>query len=121
MARRLAEAGVSDAVVAPADREGPLIELGAVPRAVVLRLYPPPPVERHQNAEMPAPWLDEAWAWVSEGLDGDSLDDDSEVMAQISLVEFRLAAAEAPAFLRQAHRARAQRAMVVTGDLERCL
>jgi hypothetical protein len=113
VARRLAEAGVSDAVVAPADREGPLIQLSLVPRAVVLRLYPPPPVERHTDAEMPLPWLDEAWSWVSEGLDADS-----DVMAKISLVEFRLAAAEAPAFLYQSHRARAQSAMVVSGDLE---
>lgn len=114
VARHLAEAGVRDAVIAPADREGPLTGLRGVPRAVVLRLYPSPThVER---AEMPALWLEEAWAWVSEGLDGDR-----HVMAQISLVEFRLDPAEAPAFLDQARRSRSDGATVVTGDLEGCL
>lgn len=80
VSRRLTEAGVRDALVAWCSDHGPiaqtLYEEGR--RAVVLRLYaPPPPLvplgQRQAFARAPAIWYEEAVAWVRGALGEDEL------------------------------------------------
>jgi hypothetical protein len=116
VARHLEAEGVDDALLALAgDEEGPLLSLGQVPRAAVLRLYPPPPlVQRFQRerAELPTEWVDRAWAWA-----GRDLGQEDSVLARMGLVDFELAASQARAFLDQGHRALVHNCLVVSGEL----
>lgn len=116
VARHLQAAGVADAVITAPKGEGPLAALETLPRAVVLRLYPPPPpVERlqRQRSHIPAEWLDPACAWFR----GD-IEDDHEVMGAVGVMEFPLAAAEATRFLHQCREARPLTSLLVAGSIE---
>ena len=112
VARHLAEAGVEEAVVAAPAEGGPLDEPHKIPRAAVLRLFPPPPHDRSAGVEIPAPWLDEAVAWVGEGVD-----DDGELWAAVEGMQFPLAASGASAFLAECRAARTWVSKLVSGDL----
>lgn len=124
--RHLVAAGVTEAVIT-SPRPGPLFGgregLRHVPRAVVLRLYPPQPTppavgERRAAPKVlpPKSWVDEAVAWVRDGLG-----DDAELLAAIEVVEFPLAVDQVRGFFDQAARSEASWAVVVAGEMDRRL
>lgn len=90
--RHLAARGVADAVVdCPAIADAPFDLLARTPKAVTLRLYPPPPGSRRGSGArraMPENWLDAATAWVRDGMS-----DDAELWVNATL-RYRVAAAD---------------------------
>jgi hypothetical protein len=98
VADRLAEAGVSQALVTVPPLGGPLDALDAAPGCVVLRLFPAP----DGNVSIPPDWLDVAVEWVV----GD-LDDADPVAARILSVEHTVAARDVADVLHDCGLARA--------------
>lgn len=103
LVRHLEEAGLTDAVLAPARRGGPLVGqegdrgLAGASRSVMMRLHPPPPpIEVGPLSRMacvPEPWIDAAQAWI------DSRGNSGDLMALAGLFEFPLPAESARSFL----------------------
>lgn len=116
VARHLAEAGVDAAVIASPRPGGPLLDKGRflphLPRAVVLRLFPPPPTARFSFPLPPAHWLEEAAAWL-----GADVRPGEEVMAKVRSMQFGLSSDACLGFLEECYRARTS-AVVVSGDLK---
>lgn len=118
IARLLEQEGVSDAVIAsPPPFAGPLLPgLNEVARAVVLRLYPPPPPATwppSETSRLPEGWLAAASSWVSDGLDGAE-----QLLGAIEMIDFSLSARDAHRFLEQARTAGAATSLLVAGDLD---
>lgn len=101
VAARLVEAGVTEAVLA-SPKGGPLSDYGAFPRsprAVVLRLYPPPPpVQRYQRArgKIPDAWLEEVDVWLAPAVAGEG-----QVWGSVHAVDFPLPAGQVRGFFEQ--------------------
>jgi hypothetical protein len=108
VARRLEEAGVTQATVAAPEPGGLLDDLDLCPNAVVLRLFPRP---AGAAGTLPASWIDIACEWVL----GD-LGPSDTVPLRLLGVEFDVAVADAPAVVHQASLAGAW-CDVVNGDL----
>lgn len=122
LVRHLEEAGLTDAVVAPARIGGPLLGQGDeggldhVKKSVILRLYPPPPPADERGpiswiADVPKEWVDETWSWIQNGAGLEP----GEVMAAAGMVEFPLPANGAREFMLQGNERRT-RSMVAAGD-----
>ena len=82
-------------------------------RAVSLRLYPPPSLQR--RVELPQEWLEAGWAWAGEGLEPQ---DEVSAALSLMLMEFPLRAGDVLAFWERCRRAQADTATVVVGDLK---
>ena len=98
IARRLEEAGVTSAVLALPKRSETLDQLPRMPRAVVLRLYTPPPLNwigGLLDRRIPRRWLEEGCTWLTTGLA-----EDHELWAQLWQMEFSVRASEASQFVR---------------------
>ena len=108
LARRLEEAGVTQATVEAPEPGGLLDDLDICPNAVVLRLFPRP---AGAAGSLPASWIDIACEWVL----GDLAPTDA-VPLRLLGVEFDVAVADAPAIVHQASLAGAW-CDVVNGDL----
>ncbi len=113
IARHLAEAGVGEARIVSPPEGGPLDVLGKLPRAVVLRLFAQPSASLRRPPAVPASWLEEAEAWVSEGLDSDD-----ELWAAVVSVQFPLGLSDVRPFLDGCAETRAGLATLVAGDLK---
>jgi hypothetical protein len=118
IASALERAGVCDALIAatPAG-DGPLARtIYRVPRAAVLRLFPPPPPARRLPILSPPladGWLAEACAWVGAGLDADE-----ELGALLDAqIEFSLRMGDALGFFEQLRDGEPMSAVFVAGDL----
>lgn len=109
--RRAVEAGLDHAIVASPAEGGTLDGLDAIPRAVVLRLYPPPPATVRQPWEIPAGWLEETRAWLL------GLDERAVCAAAVVSVQFPLGAEGCAGFLAQLADARGW-GKLVSGDLD---
>lgn len=99
VALNLRALGIEDAVITCLPTRGPLGDpafgLFRIPRAVVCRLFPPSPETRDEKPPpVPAEWLRDAAAWLSEGLD-----DAYPLWGASRLVEFPVAAGDAFRFL----------------------
>lgn len=114
----LESAGVGEATLSsPRNDFGPFnkaVQAAPTPRVVSLRLYPEPPrVEHYQRskATLPQAWLEEALAFVSDGL-GDS----DRLTGIIELMESPLTLGDVAAFWDHCRRAETMGAGVFTGD-----
>lgn len=120
LAEHLARHGVDDAVITVPRRVAHLVHpnrgLAYSRRAVVLGLYPVPPLNFYNDppAEVPDAWLDEAAAWVGAGLG----DDDTVAVALEGGVEFRLPPGAVRAFYERARTARVLWSLTVAGELD---
>ncbi|MDQ2648732.1 MAG: hypothetical protein M3Z03_04175, partial [Actinomycetota bacterium] len=108
VARALEDAGLADGLVTVIVPRGPLDDLDLCPAAVVLRVFPLPAGE---VGVVPAPWLDLAADWVLGELSGEE-----QVPVRLLGAHFQVSAAEAPAVLHHAAKARAW-CDLVQGDL----
>ena len=109
VARRLEQAGVTDALVDAPEPGGHLDRLDSCPNAVVLRIFPAPAGDQ---GVLPASWIDIACEWVL----GDLAPGDTVPMRLLA-VEFDVSVADAPAVVHQASLARAW-CDVVNGNLD---
>jgi hypothetical protein len=118
LARALEREGITDALIASAPEGGGQLayEIGRVPRAVVLRLFPPPlPVQWPPQRPPPLAegWLGEAAAWACAGLC-----EQDELMALVGAgPEFALRAGDLLAFLERLRTTELMSALFVAGEL----
>jgi hypothetical protein len=108
VAEALEAAGIDEATVEVVIPRGPLDDLDLCPSAVVLRVFPLPAGEA---GVIPAAWVDVAAEWVLGELASDEL-----VPLRLLGAPFQVPAAEAPAVVHHAVRARAW-CDLVQGDL----
>jgi len=118
IAQRLAEAGITDALLTSPTGGGPLLDRGPVLeqtyRAVVLRAYPPVPRRKRERGVLPGTWLEEAATWLRQGDPGDR----REAMCQVSSVQFSVDLDKVLEFLESCKTQRTS-ATMVAGNLDR--
>ena len=113
IARHLEAVGVEEACIAAPSKSEELVDLGRVPRAVVLRLGAPPTYRRGRHRVIPPPVVEAAAQWLVTGMG----QDDPVRVAQAG-AEFALSVSGVRAFLVAAHSARVVRSTVVAGDID---